>query len=371
MQTDRRKIATPVRIEEISREWLDSVLESADIAPIRGFTATPFGDGLYGSIAKVALSYGSSAESGPRTLIVKLPADDEEMRGALRTIGIYSRECRFYTEIAGRLPIRTPKCYFAAVDPASGDTVLLLEYIEGEVFDDLKGATRRQANEAFRLAAKLHSSMEADPLLDADWIERMGAPPLLDSVIAATRAGMDVGAERLQGLMPDWMATNALRSDEIIGTQLAELDRLQQTLVHLDYRLPNMIFPSTGEGAPTLVDFHGAMSGPGVVDLAMFATHAISVNDRREWLDELIDMYLELVQGRAERTRPQWFDTAWKRATLFFTFNCVRNAGVLDMDDPTTNETISVWVERCAAMAEDLDAVGLLNESKYRTGGTR
>lgn len=124
-----------------------------------------------------------------------------------------------------------------------------------------------------------------------------------------------------------------------------------------------MIFSSSeGNESFTLIDWQGALRAPGVCDLASFAAYGLTVSDRRDWEDELIGRYLFSTEGWTGTKWPGWFEEAFGRASLVGAFNCLRNATVLDMNDPPTKALLYAWIERTCAIAEDHNALKYLSE---------
>jgi len=240
--------------------------------------------------------------------------------------------------------------------------VLLLEYVEGDVFDDVTGATLEQAKRAFDVAAGLHAELSGSRRLEAPWIQPIGCPAVIEGLVAATEAAIPEGTEIVRDYAPDWMMAHADRAHEIVGNQLSKIYRLPDTMIHVDFRLSNMILERGEEGALVLVDFHSLLRGPGVCDLSFFALTALTVTDRREWEDELVRRYLETVHGWNDSAWPDWFKTAWRRYSLFLAYNAIRNATVLDMSDPAAKAFVVACVERACAVAEDHDAIGFLDD---------
>lgn len=351
----------PTRASELRVDWLNQVLAESSFPAVAEIRHNPIGSGFYGSISRIDLTYEDSS-AGPQTIVAKFAAEDPKTREALRGLGIYEREYRFYTELASELPVRTPACYFAHFDPETQATVLLLEYIEGDVFDDVTGATLEQAQRAFDLAAGLHAELSGSRRLEAPWIQPIGGSPVLEGLVAATEAAIPVGTEIVRECSPDWMMARADRAHEIIGNQLSKIHRLPHTLIHLDFRLSNMILERREDGALVLVDFHSLLRGPGICDLSFFALTALTVTDRREWEDDLARRYLERVHDWHGPTWPDWFKTAWRRYSLFLAYNAIRNATVLDMSNPGSKKFVFACVERACAAAEDHDAIKLLDE---------
>ena len=123
-------------IEEVTAAWLTAALAGAGVvASVMDVDAAPIGTGQMGSCFRLSLDYSDG--SGPQRLVVKLPATDPEARSA-GTLG-YRCETSFYREVADRVSVRYPRCYFGEVNDR-GDTLRLLL----EDLDPKSRATRSQ-----------------------------------------------------------------------------------------------------------------------------------------------------------------------------------------------------------------------------------
>ncbi len=79
-------------------------------------------------------------------VVMKMSAVTDENRHLAEEFRAYLREARFYRDIAPRSRIRTPRCYYAGIDEATGGSVLVMEdldsYTKG---DQVKGLNLEQA----------------------------------------------------------------------------------------------------------------------------------------------------------------------------------------------------------------------------------
>ena len=90
----------------LSPPWLTAVLGR----PVHSVGVEPMeGGGVSGDLVRLRLDDGS-------TLVAKRPAVDEAVRERQRALGMYAREAHFYRELAPRLSLRTPRCFFASDD---------------------------------------------------------------------------------------------------------------------------------------------------------------------------------------------------------------------------------------------------------------
>ena len=357
----------PTKTPEVTLEWLNESLKRHGLPRIESFRIQPIDAGFYGSIAKIEVTYvddeageGGPGGTAPTAFAVKFPPEDLVKRNSLaESLGLYEREYNFYTQLGDQVPIPVPKCYAACYEHSNQNSVLLLEWVEGEVSDEIEGATYEQAKRAFESAAQLHRRFYSDPILEEEWIKPFGGPPVIDGLVAAQRAMVPVGLARIRDWCPDWMAKHAENSHEIIHQQLTELNRLPHCLIHLDFRLPNMIFGAND--SMVLVDWHSPLRAPGLLDLVFFLAMSTKSEDRREWEEELVGGYLDAVHGWSANTWPDWFRTGWCRFALVSAFNCLRNAAVLDIEnDPVARDSMKVWIERSDSLVRDHDALALL-----------
>ena len=123
---------TPEHPNGITTDWLTDTLRTAGVlkqARVTSLALQAVGTekGLTGHLARVRLDYDTGKADAPRSLIAKCSAADPQARAMIHSMGMYEREVRFYEQLAARIPLRTPRCYFSAIDLASGASLLLLE----------------------------------------------------------------------------------------------------------------------------------------------------------------------------------------------------------------------------------------------------
>ncbi len=117
--------------DALTAEWLTEALVSTGVLPHGRVTSHDIellgGDkGMTGRIARVRLGYDRALVDAPRSVIAKFSASDPDARARIHGMGFYEREARFYDHMASRSRIRTPRCYFSALDSAEGLALLLL-----------------------------------------------------------------------------------------------------------------------------------------------------------------------------------------------------------------------------------------------------
>jgi hypothetical protein len=204
----------------------------------------------------------------------------------------YEREVRFYQEIASTVTIRTPACYAADLDLATGDFVLILEDLSPAVpGDQVVGCSLAQAELALVELAGLHGPRWGDPTLAAvDWLSRTTAETALQiqalyqgvwpgfvAAYGASLTGEQLGlAERLGASMAAWLT-----------------DRdAPRTVTHGDYRLDNMLFGTDEGGYPlAVVDWQTPGHGAPTADASYFLGAGLPVDLRRRHEQDLLRRY--------------------------------------------------------------------------------
>jgi len=278
----------------IDADWLTALLRLGGVdAVVDRVSARPIGTGQIGDSVRFSLDYAHAPADAPTSLVGKFPAAGAESRATGVRLGNYLREVRFYQQLAATARIRTPHCWFADVDEATSDFVLIMEDLApAEPGDQLKGVTLDEARRVIVEAAKLHASHWDDESLDAlPWVSgSKAAPPgaANDEVVA-----MLWGAFKTRygpRLKPDWSAVG----DRLTAgfSRLAAAREGPRCLTHNDFRPDNMMFASALGGAPvTVLDWQSFAYGTGPTDVAYFLAGALPADQRRRAEPELLTLY--------------------------------------------------------------------------------
>lgn len=169
-----------LRPEAVTPEWLTDVLAHAGYgARVTDFTAKSVGTGQIGDSVRFTLAFEDDSGGAPMSLVGKFPSHSDQSRETGAMLGNYIREVHFYNQLAGSTRIRVPKNYFARVDEATSEFVLMMEDLApAEQGDQMSGITLDQARAAIMEAAKLHASHWNDPAIeDLWWISGTRAAP--------------------------------------------------------------------------------------------------------------------------------------------------------------------------------------------------
>lgn len=185
---------------------------------------------------------------------------------------MFTREVRFYTEVAPTVGVRVPQAYRAEV--RDGSTVLELE----DLSSWSEGADPAAAA---KVLASLHARW-AERAVDAwPWLPRPDASDLVGELFDASWPGLRGRSD----------VTDAVRrlGDRLVG-EVASVERVADaagphTLVHGDASAANM---RTGpEDEVALLDWEDVGSGPGICDVAWFLMSSV---EPAEW-DRVLDAY--------------------------------------------------------------------------------
>jgi hypothetical protein len=245
------------------------------------------------------LTWSGDASDAPASVVGKFPSDDPKSRATGTAQGAYEKEVRFYRELAGTVDICTPRCFFADVDPPTGDFVMLMEDLAPAVQgDQLAGCSLDQASLAMTQAAKLHAPRWGDARLEAcDFLTKPGADSanLLQAMYKALFPGF---AERYaHALSPESLGVAERLGDHLAAWAL-DAATATATLVHGDFRLDNMLFGVEAGGHPlAVVDWQTVGLGLGAADVAYFLGASLLVDDRRAHEEALVREYHEQLQA--------------------------------------------------------------------------
>ncbi len=343
--------------DAVSPEWLTARLRDAGIeATVTGFTATQIGTGQIGKCIRYGLEYAPGAR-GPATLIGKFPSDDPDSRAAGVALKNFLKEVSFYQTLQSRLAIRTPRCYYAAIEGEGPEFVILMEDLSpAEQGDQLQGCTPDVAAAAVNELVGLHApSWRDETLKGLAWLRDESAPrDALHAMYAAQLPGFldRYGA----ALAEDEARIIAQVADAPEAPLFAELPDVF-SLVHVDYRLDNlMIDERASDCRVTVVDWQSITLGPPLNDVAYFLGAGLMAENRRPAEEGIVREYHQ----RLAAAGVDGFDWAdcWEsyRRGVFAGFGVTVIASMLVQRTERGDEMFTVMASRHARHALDLGA---------------
>ena len=271
------------QVADITPAWLTEQLHVAGLhgAQVAGVTSQRIGTGQAAACARLHIDYASAPDDAPRTLIAKFPSEDPLSRASCVAMGIYRREVEFYRDVAPRLHMSLPRCYFLEVDAAGEFFLILMEDLApARVGDQLAGCTVPVA----RAAVLELVGLQAPTWCDADLGRRFMEPPdgFFSDMYGLYRRMLPAFAERFsRHLAADEMAIIAALG-EAPDAPLFQPVGVPFCLEHRDYRLDNFMIDER-DAVPRVwvVDWQGMRTGRPLNDVALCLAGGLAPEERR------------------------------------------------------------------------------------------
>lgn len=364
MSGDRAGLAIPVAIDDIDPAWLTAAMKATLPAgvEVRSFTVETIGTGvgLMGLLYRLTVEYAGAGEA-PRTVIVKLPVLIDATRQVALVYRFYEKEVAFYRELAEETLLQTPEVYFGAHDPATDNFVLVMQDVGHlRCADQVAGCGRDDAVAAVRALARHHASFWNDERLAGDelaWLPYSSDAPTPEGVVQGFAAAWEPFVEFIGAdLSPDIKAVG----DWLPGAArelLTVPDGHAVTITHGDYRLDNLFFDEAR--TVTALDWQITTKHVGGYDFAYFVSQSLSADDRRRYLDDLVEIYLSTLAdaGIDYPAKEFWLDV--RRALLFclaYPVQCMS----LDLTDPRAAALVREMAHRASSAIIDMGALELV-----------
>jgi aminoglycoside phosphotransferase (APT) family kinase protein len=353
-------IPTP---ETIDSDWLTQRLREGGHtgACVARFRAERIGTGQIGKCIRFQLELAGETRGVPRSLVGKFPSDDSLSRATGEQLGNYHREVMFYRELAGRLPIATPRCYFAEIAGRGSDFALLLEDMTpAKPGNQLAGCSAAVARAAIGELVKLHAPTWADTSLRGlDWIEER-LPDKGAQWQEMYRASLAPFLARFGPALADDEREIIARVAESKGPPFS-YPAEPWALVHIDFRLDNLLIDETvTPPRVAVVDWQSMVLQSPLSDLAYFLGASLLPEVRRPIERELVREYhAGLV---AAGVRGYDFARCWEdyRRGAFAGFSVTVIASVIVQETARGNEMFTVMARRHARHALDLGSAEFL-----------
>jgi aminoglycoside phosphotransferase (APT) family kinase protein len=353
----------PAQVTELTAEWFSKVLQT-DVDAVDVVEAH---SGTTGR-ARVRLSAGSEV---PDTLFVKLQPFDKDQRELLRQVGLGVAEARVYANIGGELPVRVPRVWHSAYEPAEGAFVMVLEDLSASgcrfpatTDDDILQVAHSTVEEL----AKLHAAYAASQGRELPWLrtaEGMRRKPD-DPKVAARRTmfiklALDQFGDEMPSVFRRLSELYIERSYEVITL----FNEGEHTLIHGDSHIGNLFVDSGGgRGRTGFYDWAVASRAPGMRDVAYFMCNSVPAEMRRAEQDALLSLYLGTLESHGAALDAA---TAREQYRLFSVYSWIAATSTAAMGSKWQPiEIARPAMIRTTEAIDDLDAVGLLEE---RLGG--
>jgi Ser/Thr protein kinase RdoA (MazF antagonist) len=337
--------------DQLSAEWLSEALRTE----VRRVRMEQIGTGQTSSTYRLELE----GDDLPPTIVAKLAEGEEEARR--RVVLAHRSEVGFYTRLAGRMELATPRCFYGSItDDGSSFTLLLEDLAPRRPGRQVEGCGPEQAMLAVRAVAALHAASWRDPSsLELDFViplTRERAEFLGGLVRTSTERFVERYGDRLGAQDP---ATLVAVAEAIVDWQLSRPQRF--SLIHGDFRLDNLMF-SPAEDGVVAVDWQTLTVAFPARDLSYFLGTALQVEDRRVNEQQLVGAYHEelLVRGVTDYSAAECFEDyrlAQLHGPMITVLGVMTSAEVLELD--AEEMFISMATRTCAAI-RDLGSLSLI-----------
>jgi len=275
----------PESPEEISAEWLSSVLEARGEAQrARSVEQLDAHSGTTGR-ARIRVQWERPGLL-PDSIFVKLRPSDPVSQAMVLETGMGRREASFYARLAREVPVRIPKPYFADWSEDGASYVMLLEDLAAGGCHFPSAGDARMLDYARSLVdglARLHAHYWDTPRWqdELSWVE-----PAMRHEWG--RLLVQAGLEQFGDESPPHFA--ALAELYLADVQAFNdvLDAGPHTLAHGDSHLGNLFVDGEEVG---WLDWACFCHAPGMRDVAYFLTNSLAPEFRRRHERELLDRY--------------------------------------------------------------------------------
>ena len=275
-------------------------------------------------------------------------------------------EVTFYNRIRPLLNIDTPKTYLATYDPQSFNSIIVMDDIEKDVSFcrhwtpiDLEQATGQM-----EMLSRLHAPLLENPAFTPASTGLVTWPQFYAAVVSyghehSTNAGFLAAEEvippRLYARYPEiWPATRySIRTHET----------LPATVIHGDSHLKQWYVRKDG-GTMGVSDWQCASFGHWSRDVAYCVATSLAIEDRREWEQELLRRYMEMM--RSQGAAMPDFDEAWLRYRQNLVSILSWWTGTLlptaDQPDMQPRDTTLEFIKRLTHAIDDTGALDLCRD---------
>jgi phosphotransferase family enzyme len=302
-------VPIPRHPSDVTSEWLSAAL-AADVNEV---DVTPIGTGQTGATYRVSATYATQRDL-PDTFAIKLPASDDTVRERV-ALG-YLSEVEFYTDVADRVRIPVPRCFYSDISEDGADFVLLLADMAPAVQgDQIAGCAPQEAQLAVQALAGLHGPSWCDPVwlgLSAISMPKPGDEAAANGLGDVSVMAADITIDKL-GARMSAQDRDTLRAAMGLVTPWLLAEPKRFALMHGDYRLDNMLFDMHGDpdrSRVTVVDWQTMGVGLPARDLAYFTATSLAPEVRPQIEQDLVSRYHEALLGYGVTDYDA--DTCWR-----------------------------------------------------------
>ena len=351
----------PVSYEAITPEWLTAILcrdTPGAVVISHGLDALDSGTS---NRRRIFVEYNDAGRAAglPSSIFCKA-TQDLVNRILLSTSGTFS-EVSFFNRVRPLLDIDTPGALFAAYDPESWASIIVLPDIAGEVtFCSHKTLMSKAAVESqMDLLASMHGRFLVGNELQnelSDLFTFRGRFEALDRD-HDFKSCCEAGFLAAEEVVP---ARLFARADEVWAATVRSVERhaeMPETLTHSDVHLKNWY--KRGPDQLGISDWQVTSKGAWARDLAYTISTSLPTEDRRAWERELVAYYLDRLAATGAPVPS--FDAAFDdyreqllSALAWWTMTLTPSKAMPDMQP---RDTTMEFLARISAAIDDLDSL--------------
>lgn len=356
----------PLSYEAVTDEWLTDIL-CRDVAGAKVVShRLDVTDDGTNNRRRIFLEYNAEGQAAglPSSVFCKATHGLANRQMLGHSGGILC-ETTFFNVARPLLDIEAPKAYYAKYDPVSFNSFVMLRDL-GEEMNFCSEATpvdldfaRSQVELLAALHGRFYDAPELDGALSAlpTWHRRF-------SNLAGfhLEESCDRGFVAAENVIP---ASLFARKDEVWPATMDALEQqkdLPLALCHGDVHLKNWYIRH--DGRTGLGDWGVAHRGHFSRDLVYTISTALTVENRRAWERELVELYLDRLAA-AGADAPD-FDAAWleyrKALMTAFAFWTLTLNPTEDYPDMQPRQTAITFIERMAHALDDLDVLDAVKQ---------
>jgi hypothetical protein len=262
----------PADVGGITPEWLTSCLQGGGFvkqARVASIDVRPVGfKGMTGQISQLLITYDQNEHDAPSTVVAKFSASDPGERAIVHSMGFYEREVRFYQELAAKSPVRTPRCYFCAVDLDGGASLLLLEDLSAMRNPTWDHLSIDEAELVVRDLAKLHAAWWEDPqLVHSPWLQLKGFVSIEQAPRMFTESWESFLAKLSIPVTEEILEAGRLLDRYLSVVYASVFSKSPLTLTHNDVQGENLFIADDGGPSVVMIDWQLTTPGSGALDL--------------------------------------------------------------------------------------------------------
>jgi len=363
MNSSDTRIGVPKVAAEISATWLTSALKAggADLT-VTDLMVEPIGVGVGIMSLVYRLTPTYEGTIGPKSFVVKIAPPWEQIRSIAAGYGFYNREVEIYRNLAPRLGLRPPTCYYGEFISDTDEFVVVIDDL-GHLrsLDQLDGCPVDDARLIIESLARHHATWWGDPtLFELSYIQTAATPPWPQFNDQGFKQSWPVILERGGDLVPERVRAVGERWSDVGPVIMRKMANHKLTLIHGDVRLDNVFFHDDGGDPVSIIDWQIANIGIGTFDLAYFISQSMTVEDRREHLEDLLALYHAtlVANGVSDYTIAEmWHD--FRMCVLFcLTYPVLGGAG--ELANARALQLVRSMLERTVQTIIDTDADELI-----------